>query len=208
MGNLASFTTRFSFSWSGARIERTSYYDDGFAIFLAPVGYPLTDNNNGRGLTLFNRDSSNETKKVPVVTVEFDSFTSVQWDPPYPHLGFDLSFICSEQVLTREPFNGRTSVTTYAKISYDDVNKILSAIFSEEGNEDVNCKRISCIIDLTKELPEKVSVRIAAALGKSSSVIPFIRGASALAWRSKTSLAGKEAAAEWSSGEIVGSSRP
>ena len=114
MGNLASVTTRFFFSWSGARIEPTSYYGDGFSIFLASVGYPLTDNNNGRGLTLFNRDSSNETKKVPVVAVEFDIFTNVQWDPPYFHLGFDLSFICSEQVLTREPFNGRTSVTTYA----------------------------------------------------------------------------------------------
>ena len=88
------------------------------------------------------------------------------------------------------------------------MNTILSPIFLEEGNGDINYKRISCIIDLTKELPEKVSVRIAAALGKSSSVIPFIRGALALAWRSKTLLAGKEAAAEWSSGGIVGSSRP
>ena len=100
-----------------------------------------------------------------MVAIEFDTFINVQWDPPYSHLGFDVGFVRSEQVLTWEPLNGRTSVTAYAEISYDAGNKSLNAIFSEEGNGDVNNRRFSRVIDLTKELPEKVSVGFAGSTG-------------------------------------------
>ena len=70
-GSLASFTTNFSFSV--IRRANQTFYADGFAFFLLPVGYAMQPNTTGRELTLFSSYRSNKTKKAPVVAVEFDT---------------------------------------------------------------------------------------------------------------------------------------
>ena len=123
----------------------------------------MEPNTTGGELTLFSSYGSNKTEKAPVVAVEFDTFRN-EWDPHFSHVGFDVGFIRSEQVLAWDPFKGSTSVTANAQISFDANSRALSAIFSEE-NGDGSDRKLLRMVNLTETLPEKVSIGFAGGTG-------------------------------------------
>ncbi|KAI7991243.1 hypothetical protein LOK49_LG12G00926 [Camellia lanceoleosa] len=82
-GNLADFTTHFSFVISTANISSPITGGDGLAFFLVPNGSHIPPNTEGAGLGLghslaSNNQTTNSTGP-PFVAVEFDTFVN-QWD--------------------------------------------------------------------------------------------------------------------------------
>ena len=59
-----------------------------------------------------------------------------------------------------DPFKGSTSVTAYALISFTANTQTLSVIFSKENGEGGD-KKFSRVVNLTKSLPEKISIGFA-----------------------------------------------
>ncbi|XP_028110908.1 agglutinin-2-like [Camellia sinensis] len=84
-GALADFNIHFSFVINS--LNQTPY-EDGMAFFLAPVGFPIPDVQEGRGLGLVSSQqifnpTFNSLPTNQFVAVEFDTFINNQWDPWY-----------------------------------------------------------------------------------------------------------------------------
>ncbi|KAJ0660316.1 putative non-specific serine/threonine protein kinase [Helianthus annuus] len=78
-GQLSDFITHFSFAID---IEDFMPYGHGIAFFLAPVGFTSPLNSAVGFLGLFNSTTSDDPSQGPIVSVEFDSFSNQEWDPP------------------------------------------------------------------------------------------------------------------------------
>ncbi|CAA6663101.1 unnamed protein product [Spirodela intermedia] len=127
IGNLASFTTKFSFSV--IRRPNMTAYADGLAFFLAPVGYLILDNSKSGEFTLFNSSCVSQPTNVPVLAVEFDTFKN-PYDETETHVGIDLGCIKSIRSSSWESLEGQTRATIDAVITYDAGTTTLTAIFS------------------------------------------------------------------------------
>ncbi|WMV18222.1 hypothetical protein MTR67_011607 [Solanum verrucosum] len=88
---LADFSTRFSFTID---TQNCSLYGHGIAFFLAPVGFRIPPNSDGGFLGLFNTTTS-DSAQSQIVSVEFDSFSNDEWDPPFEHVGINNNSIAS-----------------------------------------------------------------------------------------------------------------
>lgn len=75
--------------------HNSSKFSDGFAFFLAPVGYPIPPNSAGGSLGLFNSSTNFAVSKNQIVAVEFDSYTNIEWDPNGPHVGINVNKMSS-----------------------------------------------------------------------------------------------------------------
>ncbi|XP_028110827.1 agglutinin-2-like [Camellia sinensis] len=101
-GALADFNTHFSFVINS--LNQTPYAD-GMAFFLAPVGFPILDVQEGRGLGLVSgqqifNPTFNSLPANQFVAVEFDTFINNQWDPPFEHVGININSLVSVQNVT------------------------------------------------------------------------------------------------------------
>ncbi|KAK3009289.1 hypothetical protein RJ639_014332 [Escallonia herrerae] len=76
-GNLADFTTHFSFV-----IDSSGNYSyaDGLAFFLAPINSSVTSNKGGSGLGLASGNRTSNSSDNQFVAVEFDTYPN-GWDP-------------------------------------------------------------------------------------------------------------------------------
>ncbi|KAL1153171.1 hypothetical protein V6Z11_A09G157900 [Gossypium hirsutum] len=90
--SLTDFTTHFSFT---INTRNASNYGNGFAFFLAPVDYQIPPNSAGGYLGLLNSSTATGTSRTQIITVEFDSYSNGDWDPPTEHVG-----ICKHQTST------------------------------------------------------------------------------------------------------------
>ncbi|KAL4298352.1 hypothetical protein GQ457_12G012630 [Hibiscus cannabinus] len=75
---LADFTSQFSFT---INTRNVTVYGNGFAFFLAPVGYQIPPNSAGGYLGLLNSSTMAGSFPTQVVSVEFDSYFNEDWDP-------------------------------------------------------------------------------------------------------------------------------
>ncbi|KAL6145252.1 hypothetical protein ACLB2K_055940 [Fragaria x ananassa] len=132
------FSTHFTF-----RIDTRSkkYYSEGFAFFLAPVGYPIPPNSAGSVLGLFN--STTALSHNQIVTVEFDTFHD-EWDPPAPHVGINVNNI-SLAVTSNWDFNN-TKVAK-AWITYNATTKNLSVLWTDEETPSPSATTLSYQIE-------------------------------------------------------------
>lgn len=87
---LTDFTTRFTFTID--KVNDT--YGDGFAFYLAPVGYQIPPNSAGGTFALFNATTNSNLPQNHVVAVEFDTFVG-STDPPMRHVGIDDNSLTS-----------------------------------------------------------------------------------------------------------------
>ncbi|XP_004306225.1 PREDICTED: L-type lectin-domain containing receptor kinase IX.1-like [Fragaria vesca subsp. vesca] len=132
------FSTHFTF-----RIDTRNkkYYSEGFAFFLAPVGYPIPPNSAGSVLGLFN--STTALSHNQIVTVEFDTFHD-EWDPPAPHVGINVNNI-SLAVTSNWDFNN-TKVAK-AWITYNATTKNLSVLWTDEETPSPSATTLSYQIE-------------------------------------------------------------
>ncbi|KAK6128739.1 LOW QUALITY PROTEIN: hypothetical protein DH2020_037522 [Rehmannia glutinosa] len=156
-GKLTDFATHFSFTID---TQNRSTYGNGLAFFLAPVGFRIPPNSVGGFLGLFN-STTTDSSQTRIVSVEFDSVSNPEWDPPYEHVGINRNSISS---LVTAPWN----VTLHsgdpadAWIVYNSTSKNLSVFWSYNGGPNSS---LSYQIDLKEVLPQWVTVGISAATG-------------------------------------------
>ncbi|CAL5438414.1 unnamed protein product [Camellia sinensis] len=167
-GNLADFTTHFSFVISTANISSPITGGDGLAFFLVPNGSHIPPNTEGGGLGLghslaSNNQTTNSTGP-PFVAVEFDTFVN-QWDSDTgAHIGIDINSVSSVATLPASIHAGK-KVDSW--ISYDAKLNNLSVLFKGYKAE---LDGIYYIINLRKYLPEWVTFGFSATTGASTEI--------------------------------------
>jgi hypothetical protein len=160
-GNISDFTTRFSFIID--TLDQDTY-SDGLAFFLAPVGFGIPPNSGGGYLGLFNSTTKNSSHNQ-IVLVEFDSWANPEWDPPVEHVGININSIASAASTPwNASFHSRDTANVW--ITYNASTKNLSVSWSykrtSSSREDTS---LSYPIDLSKVLPEYVTIGFSAAFG-------------------------------------------
>ncbi|KAI4316415.1 hypothetical protein L6164_024396 [Bauhinia variegata] len=159
---LTDFTTRFSFIID---ILNNTIYSDGFAFYMAPVGYQIPPNSAGGQLGLFNSTTNQGVPGNRVFTVEFDTFIN-EYDPPMRHVGFNNNSIRSF-AYTWFDLGRNTGKLGHAMITYNGTSKILSVSWSFNGSSShfFPNSTLSYQVDLMRILPEWVDVGFSAATG-------------------------------------------
>ncbi|EAZ05444.1 hypothetical protein OsI_27658 [Oryza sativa Indica Group] len=164
-GEVASFTTRFSFNITPTNLDNKG---DGMAFFL--VGYPsrMPDTADGGALGLTSRTfdavMSGDNR---FVAVEFDTFNN-SFDPSatYDHIGVDVNSIVSVQTESLPSFSLTGNMA--AIVDYNSSSSILSVqLVKTWTNGSTTLYNLSTTVDLKIALPEKVSVGFSAATGSS-----------------------------------------
>ncbi|XP_058728255.1 seed lectin-like [Vicia villosa] len=158
-GNLASFTTSFSFVLKAPDRLKAA---DGLAFFLAPVDtHPQKP---GGFLGLFK--DKNVDKSSQIVAVEFDTFFNKEWDPQGRHIGIDINSIDSVKTTSFALVNGQEA---NAFITYEASTKTLSAslVFPFRQTSYI----VSTVTDLRETLPEFVRVGFSASTGVSEGLV-------------------------------------
>ncbi|KAA8545680.1 hypothetical protein F0562_020869 [Nyssa sinensis] len=178
-GNLTDFTTHFSFIIDSQHSNATA---DGIAFFLAPYGFPLPDPQEGRGLGLVSRDQILNSTLYPFVAVEFDTYPNLPTDPPYNHVGIDISSMKSNKTM---PWSNRilSGERNNASISYNSSTKVLKVVFTDFPGNTTVLKHLYFQVDLRKVLPEWVIFGISAATGNEAFEIHTL-----LSWYFSSSL--------------------
>ncbi|KAK1410361.1 hypothetical protein QVD17_36897 [Tagetes erecta] len=160
---LSDFTTHFTFV-----IDTQNFvpYGHGIAFFLAPVGFTSPLNSAAGFLGLFNSTTSDNPSQGPIVSVEFDSISNQEWDPPVEHVGINRNSLSS---VTYVDWN----VSLYNKqtancwISYNSSTNNLSVFWSYERNPNFQGNSsLSYRINLKEVLPAWVTVGITASTGQ------------------------------------------
>ncbi|XVF07520.1 hypothetical protein REPUB_Repub06bG0146200 [Reevesia pubescens] len=160
---LADFTTHFSFIID---TQNASYYGNGIAFFLAPVGYPIPPNSAGGFLGLLNSTTRVATSQNHIIMVEFDSYFNADWDPPFEHVGINSNSLTS---LVHAPWHAGSNSGKLANvwITYNASTKNLSVFWTYDENPVfMGNSSLSRHIDLTKTLPEWVTIGFSAGTGE------------------------------------------
>ncbi|KAM1088536.1 hypothetical protein ACFX19_016639 [Malus domestica] len=165
-GSVADFTTHFTFMID---THNNSRWSDGFAFFLAPVGFQIPPNSAGGNLGLFNSSTNLLASKNQIVTVEFDSFPN-EWDPTGPHVGINVNTI-SSIVSTSWDFSSNGRKVANAWITYNATTNNLSVFWTYKENPNPafidSTFSLSHSIDLREVLPEWVTIGFSAATGRA-----------------------------------------
>jgi hypothetical protein len=153
-GNSTDFTTNFSFKISTV----TSPGQDGLAFFLAPNGSLLPEYASGGCLALFSQCDNFTIPRKDMVAVEFDTYNNTWDETDKEHVGININSIISviKQDLNQTMNDG---ARVDAIIHYDSKAINLSVSWSLHDGPFVS---LSHRINLTKELPEWVSIGFAA----------------------------------------------
>lgn len=158
---LSDFSTHFSFIID---TQGATNYGHGFVFFLAPVGFQIPPNSDGGFLGLFNTTTSDSSQNQ-IVTVEFDSFSNEEWDPPYEHVGINNNSI-SSATFTRWNTSSHSGDTADTWITYNATTKNLTVFWSYQANPVTQGNSsLSYQINLMDVLPEWVSIGFSAATG-------------------------------------------
>ncbi|XP_049345828.1 L-type lectin-domain containing receptor kinase IX.1-like [Solanum verrucosum] len=156
---LADFSTRFSFTID---TQNCSLYGHGIAFFLAPVGFRIPPNSDGGFLGLFNTTTS-DSAQSQIVSVEFDSFSNDEWDPPFEHVGINNNSIASS-VTTPWNVSLHSGDPIETWITYNATTNNLSVIWNYGTGPNSS---MFYIINLRDVLPPWVTIGFSAATGQN-----------------------------------------
>ncbi|KAK2965947.1 hypothetical protein RJ640_009865 [Escallonia rubra] len=159
-GNLADFTTHFSFV-----IDSSGNYSyaDGLAFFLAPINSSVTRNEGGSGLGLASGNRTSNSSGNQFVAVEFDTFPN-DWDPSMTHVGININSMKS--VTTAPWWNNITQgKENDAWISYNSSLRSLGVVFTGFSSDNIQQGSLNYVVDLRDYLPEWVTFGFSAATG-------------------------------------------
>nr|GMD07242.1 L-type lectin-domain containing receptor kinase IX.1-like [Ipomoea batatas] len=159
-GDLADFTTHFTFNIDS---DGSSEYADGLAFFLANFSAPFNKTlTHGGGLGLMNWTEPTSTD--PFVAVVFDTYSN-QDNQPRTNVSINIKSMLSPANITTWFNDIPRGKDNNASITYDATSKILQVVFTGFWNNQSMTDSLSSEIDLTKYLPEFVSVGFSAATG-------------------------------------------
>uniref|UniRef100_A0A0E0LQT5 non-specific serine/threonine protein kinase n=1 Tax=Oryza punctata TaxID=4537 RepID=A0A0E0LQT5_ORYPU len=175
-GEVASFTTRFSFVIDPPRsIGGIDNKGTGMAFFLAayPSMLPGGRDEYGYNIGLTNQSTDAvATGDSRFVAVEFDTFNNTMVHDPddsYDHLGIDVNSVVSNKTLTLPSFTLVGNMT--AVIKYDNVSSILAMElhlgYGPDGPR-YEVYNLSYKVDLKSVLPEQVAVGFSASTTTSA----------------------------------------
>ena len=187
-GNLADFTTHFSFIIDTRGIPN---YASGLAFFLAPVEFDIPPNSVAGFLGLYNTTNSDSSKNQ-LVHVEFDSFANPEWDPTFEHVGINNNSIASAVYTTwNASFHSGDTADVWITYNASTMNLSVSWTYQRTSNTQENAS-LSYQIDLRKVLPEWVTI------GFSAATSYYAERHTLLSWEFSSSLdinvaSGKEA---------------
>ncbi|KAJ6739831.1 hypothetical protein OIU79_000059 [Salix purpurea] len=163
-GQLSDFTSHFSFT-----IDTTfgaPNHGHGLSFFLAPVRFQIPPNSAGGFLGLYNTTTM-QSSLNQIVSVEFDSFSNDGWDPSVEHVGINYNNI-SSAVYTPWNASFHSGDTAEAWITYNSTGRNLSVFWNYQTTSDPReNSSLFYIIDLSKFLPEWVTVGFSAATGSN-----------------------------------------
>ncbi|KAL3525528.1 hypothetical protein ACH5RR_013900 [Cinchona calisaya] len=158
-GKVTDFTTHFSFIID---TQNQTHYGHGISFFLAPVGFQIPPNSAGGFLGLYNTSTINSSHDQ-MISVEFDSFSNPEWDPPYEHVGINNNSIASA-VTTPWNVSLHSGETADAWIVYNSSTKNLSVSWSYGSSSSYSS--LSHQIDLKQILPQWVIIGFSSATGE------------------------------------------
>ncbi|KAA8518452.1 hypothetical protein F0562_015926 [Nyssa sinensis] len=162
-GKATDFLTHFTFTID---THNATYYGNGLAFFLAPVGYSIPPNSGGGFLGLFNTTSNDAASNNQIVMVEFDSTVNDDWDPPTEHVGINNNSL-SSSVHAIWNAGSQSGKKANVLITYNATTTNLSVFWTYDENPVYNGNSsLSLLIDLMKVLPEWVTIGFSAATGK------------------------------------------
>ncbi|KAJ9537528.1 hypothetical protein OSB04_030261 [Centaurea solstitialis] len=158
---LTDFSTQFTFIID--TLGKRSY-GDGFAFFLAPVGFEIPLNSSGPYLGVFNATTTG-SPATRTVMVEFDTSINNDWDPPYEHVGINLNSVRSvnDTAWNATLHSGRSADGT---ISYNGTTEMLTVSwrYPSETNSSGRTS-LSYRVDLREALPEWVTIGFSGSTG-------------------------------------------
>ncbi|KAI3692133.1 hypothetical protein L6452_31942 [Arctium lappa] len=159
-GKLSDFTTHFTFIIDTLA---QSFYGDGFAFFLAPVGFEIPHDSNGGHLGLISKNST-DSERNQMIIVEFDSFSN-KWDPPFGHVGINKNSLTSAKYIAwNANLHSGDSVNVW--VSYNSTTQMLSLSWRYGArNTSRENTSLSYRVDLREVLPEWVTIGFSAATG-------------------------------------------
>ncbi|KAF1858775.1 hypothetical protein Lal_00044809 [Lupinus albus] len=160
---VTDFTTSFTFIID--KVNDTSY-GDGFAFYMAPLGYQIPPNSAGGTFALFNATTNSNLPQNHVLAVEFDTFIG-STDPPMKHVGIDDNSLTSV-AYGRFDIDINTGNPCHAIITYTSSTKNLIVSWFFNGKSSSNSSSLSYNIDLMKILPEFVNIGFSASTGLST----------------------------------------
>ncbi|KAK2978439.1 hypothetical protein RJ640_023598 [Escallonia rubra] len=158
-GILADFTTHFSFI---VYASNASFFADGFAFFMAPVGSRIPDGAEGSGLALANPAENSSANHF--FAVEFDNFQN-EWDVSLPHVGIDINSMASVRTANWDN-NFTQRVVNDAWVSYRSSSKLLTVVFTSFSNGSTQRGSLNHTLDLRDYLPEMVSFGFSSGTGQ------------------------------------------
>ncbi|KAF7135109.1 hypothetical protein RHSIM_Rhsim08G0018200 [Rhododendron simsii] len=160
-GNLTDFNTQFSFNINALNLSTAG---DGLAFFLSPFNATIPDNSSGGCLGLFDNSLAFNHTNNQIVAVEFDTYGN-PWDPSHDHVGIDVNSIVSVADVTLNT-SMKNGTTANAWVNYNSTTTTLSVYLTYAENPVFPGNySLSYVVNLTKVLPEWVSVGFSAATG-------------------------------------------
>ncbi|KAH7852377.1 hypothetical protein Vadar_024121 [Vaccinium darrowii] len=165
-GNLTDFNTHFTFMIQ-AIDSSTIAPGDGLTFFLCPYNATIPNYSSGGFLGLFNNSNAFNNTNNQIVAVEFDTYQN-SWDPSTYHVGIDVNSIESVANLTWDSSMANNQ-TANVWVNYDSNTTTLSVYLTYDDNPVFQGNyTLSYVVDLSKVLPEWISVGFSAATGKAS----------------------------------------
>lgn len=160
-GNLANFTTHFSFVIK-SRVNFTPA--DGLVFFLAPNGSRLLPSSGFGKLGIYSDDKNFQANQPGFVAVEFDTWWNTNIDPEGAgqHIGIDLSSLTSVKYVNWSKNSIAEGGRVDVSIHYDSSTKN----FSVTVRDGVNLHTLSHMVNLKDYLPEWVTFGFSATTGR------------------------------------------
>ncbi|KAF0905938.1 hypothetical protein E2562_008961 [Oryza meyeriana var. granulata] len=162
-GQLASFTTRFTFKIYAPTND--SSYGEGLAFFLSSYPSVVPNNSMDGYLGLFSNSNDQNDPLNQIVAVEFDSHNNT-WDPDGNHVGINIHSIVSVANVTWKSSINDGRIAN-AWVTYQANSRNLSVFLSYKDNPKFSGNSsLSYSVDLREYLPDKVAIGFSASTGK------------------------------------------
>ncbi|KAI3895116.1 hypothetical protein MKX03_025594, partial [Papaver bracteatum] len=166
-GMLTDFETDFSFNITCVDYIITTCH--GITFFLAPLESKVPPNSGGGYIGLMSMDAAeNNFMKNQIVAVEFDTFQN-SWDPSSDHVGINVNSIISVANVSLETGSMKDGRIAYARVTYDSTTNNLK-VFLTYNNPVFTHSILHHTVDLSKVLPEQISVGFSASTDDTNSI--------------------------------------
>ncbi|KAI9111500.1 hypothetical protein K1719_017190 [Acacia pycnantha] len=160
-GHITDFTSHYTFTID---TQGLTTYGHGLCFFLAPFGFEIPPNSATGFLGLFNTTTSLSSQSQ-IVHVEFDSYPNSEWGETTEHVGINYNSVVSS-VSTFWNASLHSDDAADVWITYNSTSKNLSVTWKYQSTQSLQENNtLSYPIDLTKALPEWVTVGFSAATG-------------------------------------------